>query len=309
MPKTLPFASLAVTAAAAALAIASGDPERRPSLAESQVFTLTASGVVVNGGLPVRAGTFAARAGGSARGFCPEEPRLANFMETSTYVVVPGFVQSEEAAAILRAPDNHYPIEIIKLGIGWSSQFGGNDPSLEDALLIYAGSALSGVGAAQFVADSPSLLDGGINEFDITTPDSQPGESRIINDGPFTVSVRMFNRSSGVPNAPAPIHDNRGCVPGKSAVRAAPTYSWFDNCSLGVRGQWVIYAKYRRVECSEDPPCPGDFNGDGFINSVDLAQVLASWNGGGIADINRDGFVNAADLALLLGAWGPCPAG
>lgn len=58
------------------------------------------------------------------------------------------------------------------------------------------------------------------------------------------------------------------------------------------------------------PPCPADVNGDGFVNSVDLAQLLGQWGpGAGAADINGDGFVNSVDLAQLLGQWGACPAG
>ncbi len=49
-----------------------------------------------------------------------------------------------------------------------------------------------------------------------------------------------------------------------------------------------------------------DLNGDGLINSTDLAILLGSWGvGGGSADFNSDGVTNAADLALLLGSWGP----
>ncbi len=51
----------------------------------------------------------------------------------------------------------------------------------------------------------------------------------------------------------------------------------------------------------------GDLNGDGTVNSSDLAIILGSW---GIAaidshiDLNNDGLVNSSDLALVLGNWG-----
>ncbi|HSH18632.1 MAG TPA: malectin domain-containing carbohydrate-binding protein [Candidatus Saccharimonadales bacterium] len=49
---------------------------------------------------------------------------------------------------------------------------------------------------------------------------------------------------------------------------------------------------------------PGDANGDGRINALDLSLVLS--NDGQnypAADFNRDGVVGAADLSILLGKW------
>jgi hypothetical protein len=59
-------------------------------------------------------------------------------------------------------------------------------------------------------------------------------------------------------------------------------------------------------------PCPADLDGDGFVNSVDLADFLTRWGncGGGeceSADLNRDGLVDAADLTKFLAGWGQCP--
>jgi hypothetical protein len=50
---------------------------------------------------------------------------------------------------------------------------------------------------------------------------------------------------------------------------------------------------------------PGDVNGDGFVNTTDLLELLASWGtcGGCPADLNGDGFVNTADLLILLANW------
>jgi len=52
---------------------------------------------------------------------------------------------------------------------------------------------------------------------------------------------------------------------------------------------------------------PGDINGDGVVNGVDLALVLGSWGpcAGCPADINGDGTVSGLDLAIVLGAWSP----
>ncbi len=50
---------------------------------------------------------------------------------------------------------------------------------------------------------------------------------------------------------------------------------------------------------------PGDLNGDGKINGVDMGILLAAWGGTGPADLNRDGIVDGADLGLLLSNWKP----
>ncbi len=56
------------------------------------------------------------------------------------------------------------------------------------------------------------------------------------------------------------------------------------------------------------PPCRPDINGDGMVDSSDLAQLLALW-GTSIAqgDLTSDGIVNSSDLGQLLASWGPCP--
>jgi len=63
------------------------------------------------------------------------------------------------------------------------------------------------------------------------------------------------------------------------------------------------------------PPCPGDFNGDRLINTVDLVTFLARFgqvappgSPEALADFNADGAVNTADLVFFLGRFGTaCP--
>lgn len=69
--------------------------------------------------------------------------------------------------------------------------------------------------------------------------------------------------------------------------------TWFDNLGVGT------------AACT----CPPDLNGDGLVDSADLAILLGGWGGSGPADLNGDGNVDAPDLSLLLGAWGECPRG
>ncbi len=51
-------------------------------------------------------------------------------------------------------------------------------------------------------------------------------------------------------------------------------------------------------------PTLGDLNGDGSVDSSDLAGLLGAWGEThSSADLNGDGQVGAGDLAILLGAW------
>ena len=56
-------------------------------------------------------------------------------------------------------------------------------------------------------------------------------------------------------------------------------------------------------------PCPGDFNADEAINTLDVLSFLNAWNlQDPRADINKDGSWNTLDVLAFLNAWnGPCP--
>jgi hypothetical protein len=179
---------------------------------------------------------------------CPDEPVLQNWTGAGS-VTCPCFVANEEAAVILDAPASHYPIEIVKIQVGWGSQFGGAPQSLQDSLNIYAGS-LPNPGAPQWSVAGPALNDGFINEFDI---DPIAG-NKVINSGPFTVSLKFLTTNAGDIFAPSVVHDGNGCQAGKNAVNAIPG-GWNDACALGVTGDWVIGVVYRRVNCAD---CPND---------------------------------------------------
>lgn len=59
------------------------------------------------------------------------------------------------------------------------------------------------------------------------------------------------------------------------------------------------------------PPCPGDVDGSGSVNGVDLAVILTNWGTPSEkypnADTNDDGVVDGSDLAVVLAGWGACP--
>jgi hypothetical protein len=175
-------------------------------------------------------------------GQCPEEPPLQNYTGAGT-VVCPCFIPGEQAGAILDAPAGHYPIEILRVGIGWGSLYGGTPQSLEQAIHIYS-AGLPNPGTPIATLLGPVLNDGFINEFNL---EPLPGDI-IVNSGPFTVTLEFLNSNAGNPFAPSMVHDGNGCQGGKNVVLASPG-GWNDACLLGVTGDWIVYAIYRQVDC------------------------------------------------------------
>jgi hypothetical protein len=174
---------------------------------------------------------------------CPEEDPLQNYTGTGT-VVCPCFVAGEEAGAVFDAPLDHYPIQILRIGIGWASQFGGGTQQIEEAIRIY-GSGLPNPGSPIAALLGPQLTDGAINEFDI---EAQLGEVNVPS-GPFTVTLKFLFDNVMDPYAPTVIHDGNGCQSGKNVVYAIPG-GWIDACSAGITGDWIFYVVYRQTECA-----------------------------------------------------------
>ena len=167
----------------------------------------------------------------------------------SNQAACPCFVEGEQAGAVFTLPASAYPIEILKVGIAWGSQFGGQGQSLEQAIHIYAG-GLPNPGAPIFTLDGPLLTDGAINEFNLGPI---PGEI-VIPSGPFTVTLEFLNANAGDFFAPSMVHDANGCQAGKNVVFAIPE-GWTNSCSFGIGGDWVVYVKYRslKVTASANP--------------------------------------------------------
>ena len=61
------------------------------------------------------------------------------------------------------------------------------------------------------------------------------------------------------------------------------------------------------------PPCLGDVNLDGDVNTIDLGLVEAAYGGDPSLpafapyDVNYDGQINTIDAGLVQAAYGPCP--
>ena len=70
------------------------------------------------------------------------------------------------------------------------------------------------------------------------------------------------------------------------------------------------------AHCPIHEACPGDTNGDGFVDLYDIQRTITNWLEEGCAesngcckgtDVNDDGVVNYADLAIISGSLGECP--
>ncbi|MBI4605324.1 MAG: hypothetical protein HY721_25450 [Planctomycetes bacterium] len=239
---------------------------------------------------------------------CPEEPPLKNFTGGAS-VTCPCFAPGERAGVVLQAPAEHYPIEVLRVGIAWASQFGSNPQSLEQAVLVYA-RGLPDPGPPVASLEGPVLTDGALNEFDL---EPLPGEI-VIESGPFTVALELLNASTLF--GPSTAHDGNGCQRGKNVVFAVPG-GWKDACALGATGDWVMYAVYRPPRCGGAPRfVRGDDNADGKPDISDAVYSLAYQFLGGPSvcraamDSNGDGELNISDpiytLAYLF-AGGPAP--
>jgi hypothetical protein len=169
---------------------------------------------------------------------CPPQAQIQNFTGAGR-VTCPCFVSGEQAGAVLTAPPADYPLEILRVGIGWGSTFGGTPPSLEEAIHVYEG-GLPDPGAPIFTLEGPVLNDGAINQFDL---EPIPGEI-VIDSGPFAVTLEFLNDNAGNFFAPSVVHDGNGCQPGRNAIYAVPG-GWSDACGLGISGDWQIFVIYR----------------------------------------------------------------
>ena len=71
------------------------------------------------------------------------------------------------------------------------------------------------------------------------------------------------------------------------------------------------------IDIPPNTPCPSDLDGDGTVNGIDIAILLANWSippgtpgcHGELPcpmDFSGDGLVNGIDLGILLSHWGLC---
>jgi hypothetical protein len=188
-----------------------------------------------------------------ARAQCPEQGPFQYWTGAGT-TIVPGFVAGEEWGTVFNnIPAAHYPLEVLRVGFGWGSVFGGAPQTLEDSIRIYNG-GLPNPGAPIATLAGPVLTDGVINEFDL---EPLPGQI-LVNSGPITATIRLFNPTPGL--GPAPVHDGNGCQSPRNVIFAVPG-GWLNACSAGVSGDWQVHLVYRPQNCAGQTFCAGDGTG------------------------------------------------
>ena len=168
---------------------------------------------------------------------CPDQHQLFNSAGAGS-VACPCFVPGEEAGATFTIPADHLPIEILQVGIGWGSQFGGAPQTLEESINIYE-AGLPNPGGRIFSLEGPLMTDGFINQFDL---EPLPGEI-MVNSTAVSVTLTFLNQNAGNIFAPSIVHGGAGCSPGQNLVYASPG-GWADACLLGVTGDWVVELVY-----------------------------------------------------------------
>jgi hypothetical protein len=175
-----------------------------------------------------------------ARAQCTEQ-LFQNYSGGGT-TACPCFVSGEQVGAVFNLPASAYPIEILRVGVGWGSVYGVSGQTLEQAIHIYTGS-IPNPGLPLFTLEGPQLTDGAINEFNL---EPIPGVIRV-ESGPFMVTLEFLSNNVNDFFAGSVVLDGNGCQPGKNVIYAIPG-GWGDACSAGVSGDWVFYVKYRSLK-------------------------------------------------------------
>jgi hypothetical protein len=207
-------------------------------------------------------------------GTCPSEPPFQNFTGAGA-TTCPCFAVGEQAGVVFDVPAAHYPIEILKVGIGYGSQAGGNPQVTEEAVHIYE-AGLPDPGFPIFSLGGPILTDGVINEFDL---EPEAGEI-IINSGPFSVALEFALENSEVLSASSVVHDGNGCQSGKNLIRNQ-VGDWFDVCLIGLSGDWVFTVTYRKVTCTQPGSSGAVPTGEGGTTPLTVdrlgSNLLLNW--------------------------------
>lgn len=227
-------------------------------------------------------------------------------------VACPCFSPGERGGALFELSPEAYPVEILRVAVGWGSQFVDAPDSIERALQIYAGSPAT-LGDPIYSVPAPVLRDGAVNELTI-----DPAQRPVV-DGPFVVALEFENMSTLF--GATMVHDGAGCTPGVNLVYTTDG-TWVDACGLGLTGNWVVNATYRSINCgktSTDVPFRRTLlNSDDTGDLSDAVFLLNFLFAGGeaptcenAADMNDDTELDLTDAIFFLNflfAGGESPA-
>ncbi len=96
----------------------------------------------------------------------------------------------------------------------------------------------------------------------------------------------------------------------RSSSVAGVRIDWTPGVESGPFGDMVDSVGYAMTAAVVDA-CPGDLDGDGLVNALDLQWLLVGWgicpeSGPCVGDLDGDGVIGARDLGLLFVGWGEC---
>jgi hypothetical protein len=214
-----------------------------------------------------------------------------------------GFREGDIGAAVFDLPCGFYPIQINAVQIYWRSQ----DPLMQVLTHVYIyGAGGPDPGAPIYTGTGALMTAGYMLEFD----SSQLGW--VVNQGPFAVGVKYLGEVAGTLDDLSGhlTTDADGCQSGKNLIYDAPSGQWFDACSAGVSGDFVI----RVVFESSGNGCYGDIDCDGDVDLPDYAEFQRCLSGAGTPaaqeclplDCDADGDVDFDDfLSFELCVSGP----
>lgn len=79
--------------------------------------------------------------------------------------------------------------------------------------------------------------------------------------------------------------------------------------TLAATGFGLEFSMWEQTFCNSLPQCNMDYDGDGYIGSQDVLELLVDLGceGNCYTDPNNDQIVNIQDLLLMLASTGPCP--
>ena len=129
------------------------------------------------------------------------------------------------------------------------------------------------------------------------------------NSATFDTRLAVFSGSCADPVFVGCNDDGAGCAGFTSELTVNTTCGETYFVVVGAFTAGVTGTGTLTVTPAGDCPtaCLGDLDGDGDVDSADLALLLGGWNGPGASDLDGNGTTDSSDLAILLGAWGSCP--
>lgn len=200
---------------------------------------------------------------------------LANFSQGA---IQAGFVAGESAAAWLTSPCDG---DIERLQVLWMSFTGGAPDALGEWIKVFDAGTFPEPGTERAELSGPLMQDGFLNEFTLPAP------LAVSNGETFVVSFKFLDTPP--PTGPSLVTDVDGCQADSNGIFAIPPSAWFDGCSLGISGDFVIRAV---VECTTAPvvvtvfPPSGELVRQTHFDLTVIAEVPAG--------------VNLADATVLL---------